>query len=342
MLPLLRHHDPAKVEVFCYSDAKRADETTARLKQAAHVWRDCAGLTDAELARQVREDRIDILIDLALHTAGNRLPVFARKPAPVQATWLGYAGTTGLSSIDYRISDPYLDPPGERDEFYSEESVRLPNCFWCYQTPEHAPEVNSLPAINGNPITFGCFNHFTKVSGPTLDLWAKILAAIPKSRLVIYAHRPNHQNEVLGRFSEVGIKRDRVIFVGLLPLADYFSQYHRIDIALDPFPYCGGTTTCDALWMGVPTITLHGRTSVGRGGVSILSNVGLTEWIAKTPEDYVSIAEKMANDLPKLADLRSNLRDRMSKSPLMNAPRFAADMESAYRGIWEALVLRAK
>jgi predicted O-linked N-acetylglucosamine transferase (SPINDLY family) len=342
LLPLFIHHDPSKVEVFCYSDVKRPDEMTARLKQFAHQWRECAGITDAELARQVREDRIDILVDLALHTAGNRLPVFARKPAPVQVTWLGYAGTTGLSAIDYRITDPYLDPPGSGDEFYSEESIRLPHSFWCHETPPQAPEVNPLPAIGGEPITFGSFNHFTKVSSAALDLWAKILAAIPNSRLVIHIHRQNHQALALARFSENGIDPQRIAFVGLLPLADYFSQYHRIDIALDPFPHGGGATTCDALWMGVPTITLHGQTSVGRGGVSILSHVGLTDWIAGSQEDYLSIAVKMTDGPGKLAELRSTLRQRMLKSPLMNAPQFAGEMESAFRAMWQRWCSRAR
>ena len=342
MLPLLTHHDPRNVEAFCYSVASRPDEMTSRLKRTAHAWRDCAGLADADVARQIRADGIDILIDLSLHTAGNRLLVLAQKPAPVQVTWLGYAGTTGLSGIDYRITDPYLDPPGQGDEFYTETSIRLPNCFWCYQAPEQAPEVNPLPAAAGNPITFGCFNHFTKMSAPTLDLWAKLLAAVPNSRLVIHAHRANHRTQTLARFSENGIHPDRITFVGLLPLPDYFSQHHRIDIALDPFPYGGGTITCDALWMGVPTITLHGRTAVGRGGVSILSNVGLTDWVAKSLEDYISIAVERSSDLPKLAELRSNLRARMLKSPLMNAPGFAADIEAAYRGMWESWCSRRK
>jgi protein O-GlcNAc transferase len=334
LLPLLKNHDPQNVETICYSTTPRPDEMTAHLKQAANTWRDCPHVSDADLARQIREDHIDILIDLSLHTPGNRLRTFAQKPAPVQATWLGYAGTTGLSRIDYRITDPYLDPSGTGDEFYSEQSIRLQNCFWCYQPPPGAPEVNALPAASGNPITFGSFNHFTKISNQVLDLWAKILNAIPNSRMVIHAHRPAHQTQVLSRFARGNIEPSRTKFVGILPFTEYLTQYHQVDIALDTVPYGGGTITCDALWMGVPTITLRGQTAVGRGGVSILSNIGLTDWIAETPDQYVSIATEKSKNLASLSELRSTLRDRMLNSPLMNAGRFAADMESAYRRMW--------
>ncbi|MGA2441309.1 MAG: tetratricopeptide repeat protein [Tepidisphaeraceae bacterium] len=331
---LLANHDPEKVEVFCYSDVKVGDELTAQFRQWAHAWRDSAAWSDSELAGRIRADQIDILVDLALHTAGNRLPVFARKPAPVQATWLGYPGTTGLKSIDYRLTDRYLDPPGQGDEFYTEKSIHLPHCFWCYGPIGPGIEVSSLPALSAGYLTFGCLNNFTKVSDAVLELWASLLSAVPNSRLLIYMTRDRQSNSI-ARFSNLGVEANRIQFVEKQPLLKYLEEYNRIDIALDPFPYAGGTTTCDAMWMGVPTVTLRGRTAVGRGGVSILSNVGLPDWIAENPRQYVSIAAEMARDLRKLAELRAGLRKRMEQSPLMNAKQFATDMEAAYRQMWE-------
>jgi protein O-GlcNAc transferase len=335
LVQLLPNHDPGKVKVFCYSDVKGGDELTSQFKTWAYAWRDSADWSDAELADRIRADQIDILVDLALHTDGNRLRVFAHKPAPVQVTWLGYPGTTGLQGMDYRLTDRYLDPAGTGDEFYGEKSIRLPNCFWCYGPSMAAKEVNPLPALSAGHITFGCFNNFTKVSGGVLDLWASLLLSIPNSRLRIYMTR-DRQSDVAARFSNAGVKASRIEFVEKQFLPEYFHEYHRIDIALDPFPYAGGTTTCDALWMGVPTVTLRGRTAVGRGGVSILSNVGLEEWIAEDPAQYVSVAREMAADLPKLAALRADLRNRMINSPLMNAKQFVKDMETAFREMWRA------
>jgi len=298
------------------------------------VWRDSADWSDSELANRIRADQIDILVDLALHTNGNRLQVFARKPAPVQVTWLGYPGTTGLASMDYRLTDPYLDPPGERDAFYTEKSIRLPHCFWCYGPIRQAVEVSALPALSAGYMTFGCLNNFTKVSRAVLTLWASLLSAVPNSRLRIHMTR-DRQSKVIAQFAELGIEANRIRFAEKQPFVKYLEDYNRIDIALDPFPYAGGTTTCDALWMGVPTVTLRGHTAVGRGGVSILSNVGLTDWIAENPGQYVSIAKNKAADLPALAELRANLRERMRQSPLMDGKRFTDEMESAYRQMWK-------
>jgi protein O-GlcNAc transferase len=341
MAPLLTHHDPRRVEVFCYSDVRVPDENTARLRQSAHVWRNAAGMADAQLAHGIRADQIDILVDLSLHSAGNRLLAFARKPAPVQVTWLGYPGTTGLTSIDYRLTDPFLDPP-ETDQFYSEKSVRLPHTFWCYESMHPELQVSGLPAIKNGYVTFGCFNKFAKVTPASLKLWASLLSAIPRSRFVIHSPPGEARARVIERFSESGIEPNRIEFVDKKPLVDYLTQFNRVDVALDPFPYSGGTSTCDALWMGVPTVTLRGRTAVGRGSVSILSNVGLTDWIAETPEQYVSIAVNMAVNLQRLAELRAGLRKRMEQSPVMNAVQFAGEMEVAYRGMWENWCLRGE
>ncbi|HEY1921450.1 MAG TPA: hypothetical protein VGG44_01695, partial [Tepidisphaeraceae bacterium] len=334
LLPLLRHHNPQCVQAFCYSNAIRADEMTARLKKAATAWRETAALSDADFSRVIRDDRIDILVDLSSHTAGNRLRVFAQKPAPVQITWLGYPGTTGLAGIDYRLTDPYLDPFGQNDGVYTEKSIRLPNCFWCYEGPENGPPVGDLPASKSHYITFGCLNHFTKVSAGVLDLWARLLAEIPSSRLMIHTHRDNHRKLALRRFADAGVAADRITFVGRKSIDSYFAAYDQIDVALDPFPYGGGATTCDALWMGVPTITLRGRTAVGRGGASLLSNVGLPQFIAADLDEYIAIAKTTAGDTESLRHLRGNLRARMLQSPLMDAEQFARDMEAAFRTAW--------
>jgi predicted O-linked N-acetylglucosamine transferase (SPINDLY family) len=336
MLPLLENLDPKNLEVSCYSDVKFPDSLTTQLQPRSHHWRQTANLTDADLARMIHEDRIDILIDLSLHTPGNRLGVFARKPAPVQATWLGYAGTTGLETVDLRLTDRFIDPPGG-DEFYSERSVRLPNCFWCYQAPEKSPEINPLPAEKNGFLTFGSFNHFTKISATVLDVWASILSSVPRSRLVIHCHRDRHGHVALQYFSARGISESRIEFTGLQPLEKYLAEYHRIDIALDSFPYGGGMTTCDALWMGVPVITLRGRTAVGRGGASILSNLQMPDWIAETPESYADLARKWAGDPKGLAAVRATLRDRMARSPLMDARQFAADMEAVFHEMYRSV-----
>jgi predicted O-linked N-acetylglucosamine transferase (SPINDLY family) len=259
---------------------------------------------------------------------------FARKPAPVQVTWLGYVGTTGLSNIDYRLTDPYLDPPGAGDEFYSEKSIRLPHCFWCYEPDKASPGESGLPAMERGYVTFGSLNNFAKMTPPALDVWASILSAAPGSRLVLSSRQGDHRAKTLERFSRAGVDPHRIEFIGTQPVLEYLKQYNRIDIALDPFPYCGGTTTCDALWMGVPVVTLRGRTAVGRAGASILSNVGLLDWIAESPDQYVAIASGMARDLTKLKELRSSLRKRMMESPLMDGRKFASGIEEAYRAMW--------
>jgi predicted O-linked N-acetylglucosamine transferase (SPINDLY family) len=334
LLPLLAHHDHKSFEIVAYSSVRRRDPITDRLQSYVDDWQNVVGLSDAEAAQKIRADGIDILIDLTLHMAQNRMLLFARRPAPVQATWLGYVGTTGLPAMDYRISDPFLDPPGQGDDFYVEKTLRLPHSFWCYPRPDVSPEINDLPALQGSHVTFGCFNNFCKVTAPTLGLWAVLLLQVKNSHLVIHANSGAHQEAVRQRFISAGIDGSRIRFVASQRMEDYFAQYQQLDLALDPFPYGGGTTTCDALWMGVPVVTLAGQTAVGRAGVSLLSNLGLPELIAQTPEQYLSIARDLAMDLPRLARLRRQLRPMMQSSILMDAPRFAADMETAYRQMW--------
>ena len=337
-LPLLSHHDRDRFEVFCYSGVVVPDAVTDRIKGCADVWRNIVGMSDDAVADLIRQDKIDILIDLTLHMSGNRLLVFARKPAPVQVTWLGYPSTTGLSTIDYRFSDPYLDPrdvdPSVQDEFYVEQTVRLADTFWCYDPLTSEPAVNELPALGNRWITFGCLNNFCKVNENVLDLWAQVLIAVPNSRLILLAAEGSHRQRTLDSLARRQVDPQRIEFAGHRPRREYLEYYHRIDIGLDTFPYNGHTTSLDSYWMGVPVVTLAGQTAVGRAGVSQLTNLGLAELIAAESGRYLQIAVDLASDLPKLSGLRIGLRNRMSQSSLMDAPRFARNVEAAYRDMW--------
>jgi predicted O-linked N-acetylglucosamine transferase (SPINDLY family) len=306
---------------------------TERLRAQCEHWHVTAGRSDADVATLVRQHRIDILVDLSLHSAANRLLVFARKPAPVQVSYLGYPGTTGMSAIDYRLTDIHLDPPGHNDDIYAERSWRLPRTYWCYQPPPAALSVSPSPRGKTDHMTFGCLNHFGRVV-PALPTWAEVLDRVPGSRLIVHAANGSHRDAALQVFRARGIDPNRVEFIARQSLADYFATYDRVDVALDPFPYNGGTTTCDALWMGVPVVTLAGDIAVRRSGVSLLSNVGLPELIAPDRQTYIRLACELANDADRLTTLRSSLRDRMLASPLMDKKGFAADIESAYRAMW--------
>jgi len=334
LLPLLSNHDHSQVEIFCYAEVVRPDEMTERLRTCADTWRVTVGLSDEQMAEMIRQDGIDILVDLALHSNNNRLLVFAHKPAPVQVTWLGYPGTTGMTAIDYRLTDPYLDPPGADYFCYTEESVHLPHTFWCYDPLSNMPMAETLPALKNGFVTFGCTNGFYKVNDSMLKLWAKILNALPKSQLMLFAPRGKTWDRVYAMFREEGIDASRLHLTDRLQKEKYMQVHNWIDICLDTWPCCGGTTTLDALWMGVPMITLLGKTIAGRSGFSILSNIGLQELVAHTPEEYLEIAVKLAKDLPRLQTLRANLRERMRTSPLMDGKRFASDMEQTYRQMW--------
>ena len=308
LAPLIDAHDRGGFEIHCYASVRRADEMTERLRSAADVWHDCLALSDAALAEQIRADRIDILVDLTMHMSDSRLLVFARKPTPVQVTYLAYCGTTGLEAMDYRITDVYLDPPDSDQTCYSEQSVRLPWTHWCYEAPAVAPEVNPLPALAREAVTFGCLNNFCKVSPAALSTWGRLLRAVPGSRLLLHAREGRHRQHVLDVLGDQGIDPQRVEFVGHVPRPEYFALHHRIDIALDPFPYGGGTTTCDALWMGVPVVSLAQDPAYSRAGLSLLSNVGLTELVAHSEDQYVTIASALAGDGERLKELRATLR----------------------------------
>jgi len=334
LLPLFSARRRELFEIFCYSSVKNPDHITELLHGHADVWRDILSLNDAQAAQMIRDDKIDILVDLSLHTGDNRLLIFACKPAPVQVTWLGYPGSTGMEAMDYRFSDPYLDPPETDLSVYSEQTLRLPETYWCYQPGGSAPESAPLPALSAGFVTFGCLNNFAKVSPAAQELWLEILKKVPQSRLILHSRPGAHLNAIRERFIQNQIAPERWEFLGYQDWTDYINTYNRIDIGLDPFPYNGGITTCDSLFMGVPVITLVGQTAVGRAGKSLLSNVGLPELIAQTPEEYVDIVVKLADDLPRLAEIRRTLRQRMEASPLMDAQRFAGHVEAAYRQMW--------
>jgi predicted O-linked N-acetylglucosamine transferase (SPINDLY family) len=335
LAPLLANHDRSQVEIYCYAGVTRPDGVTDRLRACAAAWRSTVGLADDSLADLIRSDRIDVLVDVTLHMAGGRLLVFARRPAPVQVTWLGYPGTTGLSAIDYRLTDPHLDAPGETDAHYAEQSVRLPETFWVYDplTGEE-PGVNPLPALDGGPFTFGSLNNFCKVNAASLALWAAVLGAVPGSRFLLLAPAGQARDWVRTQLERNGVGGERVVFVDRLPRPEYLRVYQQIDLGLDPLPYNGHTTSLDAAWMGVPTVTLAGRTVVGRAGRSLLCNLDLLELAAESPDEYVAIAAGWARDWRRLAELRSGLRGRMATSPLMDGTRFCRGLEATYRQVW--------
>jgi len=348
-VPLLAHHNSEQVEVFAYSDVPVPGAVTQRLRGYADGWRNICGMPDDAVVDLIQRDGIDVLVDLSLHMADNRLLVFARTPAPLQVTWLGYPGTTGLETIDYRLTDPFLDPASEHnDALYSERSYRLPDTFWCYDPTQgsgfgvhgsgNAREggcgVNDLPAESNGLITFGCLNNFCKVNEPTLDLWAAVLRAIPTSKLLLLAPRAARPR-VQVALQRGGVGADRIDFVDRVPRDRYLATYHRIDIGLDTVPYNGHTTSLDAFWMGVPVITLVGNAPVGRAGWSQLNNLGLQSLAATTREQFVQITTALCEDIPRVRELRASLRDRLASSPLMDGARFAMNVEAAFWEMWQ-------
>ncbi len=332
--PMLAAHDHRLFQIFCYSHGKQ-DAATHRFQAAADHWRDVSALADDAVAQRVREDKIDILVDLAGHIGANRLPIFARRPAPVQATYLGYQNTTGMVAMDYRLTDAHADPPGMTEAFYTEQHVRLPRSFFCYQAPDASPQVNALPAGDGGPITFASLNHIHKITRPALELWARLLASVADSRLIVLAYTPGHfESIVRDVMTRCGVDPQRVEVVNKRPRYEYLELHHRIDIALDSFPFNGHTTACDALWMGVPSIMLEGGSYASRFGGSTLLNVGLGDLIARTTDQYVEIAVALAADRARLAELRATARARMQASVLMDAAGFTRNLETEYRRMW--------
>jgi predicted O-linked N-acetylglucosamine transferase (SPINDLY family) len=335
---LLAHHDRGRVEVFCYATGKLTDGLTPRLKAQADHWRDIAVASDAEAESRIRADGIDILVDLAGHTANNRMALFARRPAPVQATWIGYPNTTGLTAIGYRLVDAVTDPPGEADSWASETLLRLPRGFLCYRPSDFAPEVAARPSLAGTPPVFGSFNALAKMNDRVVATWSRILAAVPGSRLMLKQKAfadPGVQRLYRDGFARHGIGPERLDLIGRTPLVgDHLALYGRMDIALDPFPYNGTTTTCEALYQGVPVVTLLGTHHVARVGASLLRQVGLDELVAPDIDAYVGIAVALARDPARLAAVSAGLRPAMARSALLDAPGFVAEVEAAFRDMW--------
>jgi protein O-GlcNAc transferase len=329
-IPLLSHHAHESFEIHCYSSVKRPDELTRRIAGYADVWREVRTLDDEALCRVIDQDRIDILVDLTMHMAGGRPLLFARKPAPIQIAWLAYPGTTGIDAMDYRLSDPRLDPDGF-DTHYRERTLRLSDSFWCYDPLTEHPGVNALPAMERGYLTLGCLNNPCKLTDHTLRLWGAVMRALPAARLLLMAPPGRHRQRLVQRLASEYIAAERVDFHPFRPRGDYLRSYHGIDLGLDTFPYNGHTTSLDSLWMGVPVVTRVGRTSVGRGGLSQLFQLDLLELAAESDDEFVRVAVELGSDLVRLATLRSELRARMERSALMDASRFARQIEGAYR-----------
>ena len=333
--PLLTAHDRMRVEVFCYAAGGRPDAVTARLKAAADHWADVGALHAEYLCTRIREDDLDVLVELAGHTQGNRLTALARRAAPVQVTAIGYPGTTGLSQIDYRLVDGITDPFGS-DMFATERLLRLPRLH-CYLPDQDAPPVAAAPANTAGFVTFGSFNKLGKVSDDTVAVWSRVLTAVPRSRLFLKSKALAEEGTralTIARFGAHGVTPDRLTLFGWVPEdAGHLSTYARVDIALDTFPYSGTTTTCEALWMGVPVLTLAGATHASRVSASLLTTVGLTDWICETPDIFVARAVSAAADVAGLSVLRAELRERMASSPLCDGAGYAAAVEAAYRAM---------
>jgi protein O-GlcNAc transferase len=335
---IFHEHDDAAVEIYCYSGGADEDEQTSFFKSRAAAWRSTIGMSDEDLAAAVHQDGIDLLVDLSGHTSGNRLAVFARRPTPIQVTWLGYPDTTGLATMDYRLTDAIADPPGLADSLSRERLVRLPDGFHCYTAPASAPDVAPPPAMERGYVTFGSFNNLVKVNASVLDLWAAILQRVPGSRLVL-KHRWLNMADMRARmhdlFERRGVARDRIELMGkLASTEDHLAAYGGVDIALDTFPYNGATTTCESLWMGVPVVTLAGDRHAARVGASMLTRVGLGDLVASSPQAYLETAARLAADRSTLARLRADMRGRIASSPLCDGPRFTRQLEAAYRTMW--------
>ena len=337
-LPLVRSHDSHNFEIFCYTDTRRPDELTDQIKQAAHHWRSTVGISDKDMADLIQADQIDILIDLAGHTANNRLLVFARKPAPLQVNWLGHVNTTGLATMDYRITDDIVDPIDGPRHLHSETIIGLKNGFFCFAPPPQCPPIAELPAKSRGYVTFGSFNKLSKINEDVVGLWSKILQLVPGSHLRLMS-RPLADTSTRDRFRALfqacGISANRLEMITYTPsYYDYLNQYNQIDIGLDPYPHNGHTTTCDSLWMGVPVITQHGNRYASRMAASILARAQLDVLVTDSKEAYFQSAVRLAENLGTLQELRLGMRSRFASSPFCDTKRFAAEMESVYREIW--------
>ena len=335
MIPVIERRDRSAVEVYCYSTTDRNDDYARRLSAHADAWRDSGSLSHVELADAINRDGIDILVDLGGHAGVPQLAVFAQQPAPVQATWLGYLNTTGMTRIQYRISDRHADPPGLTDHRHTEILARLPHSQWCYRPFVSVGHAQTPPHARNGHITFGSFNQALKISPTARRLWAEILERLPDSRLVIIGIDAGRaRSDLLADLARPTVDRARITVQPYVALEDYFRSFDAVDVALDTMPFSGGTTTCDALWMGVPVITVPGARPSSRSAASILTTAGLGDWIASSPEDYVRLAVEFARDRTVLNGLRSSLRQKLRQSPLMDEERFVRDLEATYRQMW--------
>jgi predicted O-linked N-acetylglucosamine transferase (SPINDLY family) len=335
--PIFESHDRMRVEVFAYFDHPRRDAVTERLRALTDVWRETHSLADDQLADLIRQDQIDILIDLTLHMDRNRMLVFARKPAPVQMSYLAYPATTGLDTIDYKLSDSHLDPPGEDDSFHTERILHLPQSYYCYHPDPASPPTSPLPARRTGQITFASVNTLMKISPACIAAWSRILAALPDSRLIVQARGlgdSDTRDHLRAQFVAAAADPKRIALRPQAPFDAFLKLFDEVDIALDAFPFSSGTTTCHTLWMGVPVITLAGKMAVHRMGYSVLVNAGLSELGAFDIDGYVNKATELASDTARLAELRRGMRDRLRRSPLLDAARLASDLERLYRRAW--------
>ncbi|MBW1895285.1 MAG: tetratricopeptide repeat protein, partial [Deltaproteobacteria bacterium] len=336
--PLLKTHNKENVEVYCYSNVMAPDNVTERLTKESDNWLSIIGKNDEDVAEQISRDGIDILVDLAGHTAKNRLLVFAYKPAPIQVTWLGYSNTTGMSAIDYRFTDEVADPIGEADNLHSEELIRLESGFLCYSGDESSPEISALPCLERGHITFGSFNNLTKTTPEVVKLWSDILRAAPNSHLLLKSKQlmdEGMRERYQGMFEKEGISGDRVELFSRFPKKeDHLRFYSKIDIGLDPFPYNGTATTFEALWMGIPVITLEGDRHAARVGTSIMTHLNLPQFIADTKENYIKKAVELAGDRKRLAVYRKDLRSILQSSKSCDEHHFAKKIETAFREMW--------
>ena len=333
--PILAAHDPSGFEIYCYSSAEKIDATTAQLRGLATYWRDLRWQSDEAVAGMIRADAIDILVDLSGHTNGNRLGVFARKPAPVQLTYLGYPATTGMSAMDYRLTDALLDPPGVADGYYTERLLRLPHSLWCFRPPASMPEPGPLPALHSGQVTFGSFNSMLKLRPQMIALWSRLLLSVPHSRLLLAAIPAGWARErITAEFARHGVPVARLGMHEPMELQRFWDLHAQVDIALDSYPYNGGATTCAALWLGVPVVSLAGDIFQSRAGLSLLSAIGLPELVAQSESGYLRIARELALDRERLSQLRLGLRQRMRGSPLLDEGGFTRALEALYRGAW--------
>jgi protein O-GlcNAc transferase len=334
--PVLQQHNKEQFEIFCYSNSAIEDEVTGRLHEYSDHWRNIVEMSDRRAAELVRNDRIDILVDLAGHTANNRLLMFAMKPVPLQVSWIGYLSTTGLSAIDYKITDNNADPTDMTEQFHTEELLRLPECFLCYLPIRDSPEIGPLPVLSTGHITFCSFNKFFKFSEEIVSLWSTILKRVPDSLFMLKSICDEATGHYIrNRFAKKGVREDRIIISSWDPSPKHLESYNLVDIGLDTYPFNGLTTTCEAMWMGVPVINLAGTAYHSRVGISLLSNAGLKDLVAETRDQYIEIAVNLAKDMKRLRSFRDQLRDMMKTSPLCHAERFTANLETSYRQVWK-------